>query len=167
MNEKLKSRIGRIKLVMMDVDGVLTDGGLYYANSGERMKKFFVRDGTGIRLLQKAGIEVVFITGLKADLILQRAEDLGVTEVIQDCFHKEQATQELLERTSLDWDQVAYIGDDLIDLHVMRRVGFAVAVADAVDRIKETAHYITKLPGGRGAVREVCDLILSVQNTTG
>lgn len=164
MNEELISMVSKIKLLMMDVDGVLTDGGLYYANSGERMKKFFVRDGTGIKLLQKAGIEVVFITGLKADLILQRAEDLGVSEVIQDCFQKELAAEDLIARTGLTWEQVAYIGDDLIDLRVMQMVGLAVAVADAVDPIKEVAHLVTALPGGRGAVREVCDLILLVQN---
>lgn len=163
MDDQLRQRIQRIRLVFMDVDGVLTDGGLYYGNSGERMKKFYVKDGTGIRLLSLAGYEVVFITGLESALVRHRAEDLKLNTVIQGCTDKASAAETLLKERGLDWKEAAFIGDDIIDLGLLRKVGLAVAVADAVEPVKAVAHYITALPGGRGAVRELCDLILATR----
>jgi 3-deoxy-D-manno-octulosonate 8-phosphate phosphatase (KDO 8-P phosphatase) len=160
MHSDLVDKISKIKLVIMDVDGVLTDGGLYYTNGGDKFKKFYVKDGTGIRLLIKAGLEVAFITGLESNIVSNRAYDLGVRTVIQNCFEKDLAAEEIIGEMNLSWEEVAFIGDDLIDLALLRKVGFAVSVCDAVDEIKEIADYITSLPGGRGAVRELCDLIL-------
>jgi len=157
---KLKERLGRIKLLLLDVDGVLTDGGLYYSNGGEHMKKFCVRDGLGIKLVQQADIEVAFVTGLESKLVVERARELGIREARQGCLEKEPAVEEIIKLRGFDWEQVAYVGDDLIDVGVMRRVGFAAAVADAMPGAKAAAHYVTTLPGGKGAVREVCDLIL-------
>jgi 3-deoxy-D-manno-octulosonate 8-phosphate phosphatase (KDO 8-P phosphatase) len=164
MDEEIKNRLKRIKLLMLDVDGVLTDGGLYYSNSGEQLKKFCVRDGLGIKLIQKANIEVAFVTGLQSDLVDERARSLGVTEVIQGCLDKEPAVEEMLQRRGLDWEEVAYVGDDLIDIDVMRMVGFAAAVADAMPEVKRISHYVTDLPGGCGAVREVCDMLLATRS---
>jgi len=161
VDAELRRRLAAIRILMMDVDGVLTDGGLYYSESGEQMKRFFVRDGLGIKLIQRAGIATAFVTGLKSELVAERARELGVGEVIQDCMDKEPEVKEILKLRKLAWEEVAYVGDDLIDLQVMRSVGFAVAVADAPEAVKKVAHYVTTLPGGRGAVREVCDLILS------
>ena len=160
MDAELRRRLAAIRMLMMDVDGVLTDGGLYYSESGEQMKRFFVRDGLGIKLIQRAGIATAFVTGLKSELVAERARELGVGEVIQDCMDKEPAVEEMLKLRKLAWEEVAYIGDDLIDVQVMRRVGFAAAVADAPEAVTRVAHYVTTLPGGRGAVREVCDMIL-------
>ena len=158
--EKLKQKLKSIKLVLLDVDGVLTDGGLYYSNSGERTKKFYVKDGTGIKLLQRAGIEVAFITGLQSDLVSHRAGDLGVTEVVQNCMKKDIAGEELVKKKNLTWEQVAFIGDDVIDISLLKKVGVAIAVADAIDEVKEIADFVTNKDGGRGAVREFCDLLL-------
>lgn len=158
--EKLKQKLKNIELVLLDVDGVLTDGGLYYSNSGERTKKFYVKDGTGIKLLQRAGIEVAFITGLQSDLVSHRARDLGVTEVVQNCMKKDIAGEDLIKKKDLSWEQVAFIGDDVIDISLLKKVGVAVSVADAIDEVKEIADLVTNKDGGRGAVREFCDLLL-------
>jgi 3-deoxy-D-manno-octulosonate 8-phosphate phosphatase (KDO 8-P phosphatase) len=163
MDEELKNRLKRIKLLLLDVDGVLTDGGLYYSNSGEQLKRFCVRDGLGIKLVQQARIEIAFVTGLQSDLVDARARSLGITEVIQGCLVKEPVVEELIKLRDLVWDEVAYVGDDLIDLDVMRRVGFAAAVIDAMPAVKKIAHYVTQLPGGHGAVREVCDMLLAAR----
>lgn len=160
MDRETEQRLRKIKLLILDVDGVLTDGGLYYSESGEIMKKFHVRDGLGIKLLQRAGVEIAFVTGLQSKLVEDRAHDLGIAEVIQDCMEKEPAVEKLLQRLDLSWEEAAYIGDDMIDVAVMRKVGFAVAVADAAEGARRAAHYVTALPGGKGAVREVADLIL-------
>ena len=165
MDENLKNRLKRIKLLLLDVDGVLTDGGLYYSNSGEQFKKFCVRDGLGIKLVQQAGIEVAFVTGLQSDLVDDRARSLAITEVIQGAMVKAPVVEDLVKRRGLKWPQVAYVGDDLIDVDVMRLVGFAAAVADALPGVKKIAHYTTSLPGGRGAVREICNLLLAARNS--
>ncbi|HUX08750.1 MAG TPA: HAD-IIIA family hydrolase [Acidobacteriota bacterium] len=164
MDDELKERLKRIKCLLLDVDGVLTDGGLYYSNSGEQFKKFCVRDGLGIKLIQQAGIEVAFVTGLQSNLVDERARSLGITEVIQGRLVKEPVVEELIKRKGLDWTEVAYVGDDLIDVDVMRLVGFAAAVADAMPGVKNIAHYTTAQPGGRGAVREICDMLLAAHH---
>jgi 3-deoxy-D-manno-octulosonate 8-phosphate phosphatase (KDO 8-P phosphatase) len=159
LHEKLKG----IKIVFMDVDGCLTDGGLYYANSGERMKKFHVRDGLGIKLLQKAGIEVAFITGLESEIVSSRASDLGIKHLVQGCFDKDVAAEKILAEVGYSFEQSAFLCDDLIDMGLLEKVAWSVAVADAATEVQEAADYITATPGGFGAAREMIEMILAAQ----
>lgn len=152
-----------IKLLICDVDGVLSDGLIYMGNQGEELKAFNVRDGYGIRCLLTSGIEVAIITGRSAPLVEDRCRTLGITHLYQGQSDKILAFNELLDTLSLCADQAAYIGDDLIDWPVMAQVGLSVAVADAHPLLLPRADYVTKIPGGRGAVRELCDLILLAQ----
>ena len=147
----------------MDVDGVLTDAGMYYSESGDELKKFNTRDGMGIKMLQAAGFVTAFITREKTAIVERRGQKLAVPEVHQGVDDKLAVLTTLAKKYGLSLDQVAYIGDDVTDIPIMRRVELAIAVADAVDEAKRAAHYTTKLAGGRGAVREVCDLILKAQ----
>lgn len=152
-----------IRLLICDVDGVLSDGLIYQGNQGEELKAFNVRDGYGIRCLLTSGVEVAIITGREAKLVGDRAHTLGITHLYQGQTDKLLAFEDLLVKLSLTADRVAYIGDDLIDWPVMARVGLSVAVADAHPLLLPKADYITHIAGGRGAVREVCDLILLAQ----
>ncbi len=154
-----------IRLVILDVDGVLTDGSLYLGNSGEELKTFNIKDGLGIKLLMQSGVEVGVITGRSSTLVAQRMESLGVQHVYQGRHEKLPAYQELVTKLGLQPEQVAYVGDDLIDLPLMRRTGFAVAVQDAHSLVKQHAHWQTPSAGGRGAVREVCELLMKAQGT--
>jgi 3-deoxy-D-manno-octulosonate 8-phosphate phosphatase (KDO 8-P phosphatase) len=156
-------RASTIRLLICDVDGVMSDGLIYMGNSGEELKAFNVRDGYGIRCLLTSDIEVAIITGRRAKLLEDRCQTLGITHLYQGQSDKLLAFQELLDKLSLSPDQVAYIGDDLIDWPVMARVGLSVAVADAHPLLLGRANYVTRIAGGRGAVREVCDLILIAQ----
>lgn len=154
----------RVKLLICDVDGVMSDGLIYMGNQGEELKAFNVRDGYGIRCLLTSAIEVAIITGRNSPLVADRAKTLGINHLYQGQSDKLIAYQNLLDKLSLSAEQVAYIGDDLIDWPVMTKVGLAVAVADAHPLLLPKVHYITHLSGGRGAVRELCDLILLAQN---
>jgi len=158
-------KASRIRLVIFDVDGVLTDGNLYLGNNGEELKAFNIKDGLGIKLLMQSGIEIGIITGRSSELVAQRMESLGVKYVYQGQHEKLPAYQELLTKLELDPEQVAYVGDDLIDLPLMRRSGFAVAVQDAHSLVKQNAHWQTSLAGGKGAAREVCELLMKAQGT--
>ena len=158
-------KASRIRLVIFDVDGVLTDGCLYLGNSGEELKTFNIKDGLGIKLLMQSGVEVGVITGRSSTLVAQRMESLGVKYIYQGRHEKLPAYQELLAKLGLEPEQVAYVGDDLIDLPLMRRTGFAVAVQDAHSLVKQHAHWQTLAVGGRGAVREVCELLMKSQGT--
>jgi 3-deoxy-D-manno-octulosonate 8-phosphate phosphatase (KDO 8-P phosphatase) len=149
-----------IRLLLLDVDGVLTDGRIIYSNDGNETKAFDVKDGHGIKLLQRAGIEVGLITGRESALVARRAAELGIEILYQGVRDKLEPFHQILEQLHLSAAQVAYVGDDIVDLPVMRRVGFAATVADAVDDVKAHAHLVTRRGGGRGAVREVCDLLL-------
>lgn len=164
VTEDVMARAGKIRLLICDVDGVLSDGLIYMGNNGEELKVFNVRDGYGIRCLKTSGIEVAIITGRSAKLLENRANTLGITHLYQGQSNKLLAFRELLATLSLAADEVAYIGDDLIDWPVMAEVGLAVAVADAHPLLIARAHYITHIVGGRGAVRELCDIILLAQN---
>lgn len=159
----LLERAARVRLLALDVDGVLTDGRLYYDSAGNEMKAFDVRDGLGMRLLALNGIELAIITARQSRMVEARARNLGISRVYQGKFKKLDAFNDLLEQTGLDPDQVCFVGDDWIDLPVLRRVGLAVTVADADAVACEYAHWVTSKPGGRGAVRQVCDLILAAQ----
>ena len=152
-----------IRLLLLDVDGVLTDGRLYFDAKGEALKVFHVRDGHGIKMAQQAGIEVAMLSGRRSDAAFHRAKELGVNRFYEGLRDKVAVLQELLAALQLDPRQVAMVADELVDLPVMTRVGLGVAVTDAVPEVKAAAHWVTTLPGGRGAVREVCDLLLQAQ----
>jgi 3-deoxy-D-manno-octulosonate 8-phosphate phosphatase (KDO 8-P phosphatase) len=150
----------KIKLLAMDVDGVLTDGGIILDNEGNETKIFHVRDGHGIKMLQNAGVIVSFITGRSSKAVSRRAEELGVTDLFQGSNSKLTAYMQLLEKYGLTDSQVAYIGDDIIDIPILRKVGLPVVVADATGEARKHALMITKNRGGNGAVREVTDLLV-------
>lgn len=153
----------RLALLVLDVDGVLTDGGLWYGPRGETLKRFHVRDGHGIKLLRAAGIEVAVVSGRKSAAVRTRCRELGVRLVLQGVDDKSQGLDRLLQRLSLTDTQVACIGDDTTDIPLFVRVGLAVAVGDAHPLAARAAHCRTTLPGGHGAVREVVDWILAAR----
>jgi len=154
------SDFATIKLLLLDVDGVMTDGRITYDNNGGELKSFDVKDGHGLKLLQRAGIEVGIITGRQSAVVARRAAELGIELVYQGVKDKLVPFHEILEKLRIAPEEVAYVGDDVVDLPVMRRVGFAVTVADAVEDVKPFADLVTTRDGGRGAVREVCDFLL-------
>lgn len=161
--QTVMEKAAKIRLLICDVDGVMSDGLIYQGNSGEELKAFNVRDGYGIRCLLTSGVEVAIITGRKAKLLEDRANTLGITHLYQGQSDKLLAYRELLDKLVLRPGEVAYIGDDLIDWPVMQQVGLSVCVADAHPMLLPRAHYTTHLRGGHGAVRELCDLILLAQ----
>lgn len=163
MDAALKQRALKIRMLVLDVDGVLTDGKLYFDHAGNEMKAFNTRDGLGMKALQRVGIEVAVITGRKSEAVAHRMSQLGIEHVYQGREDKLDAFLHLLEATGLDAEQVCFAGDDWIDLPVLIRVGLAVSVADAEDHVKQQAHWITRRNGGHGAVREICNLILEAQ----
>ncbi|MBI5634003.1 MAG: HAD-IIIA family hydrolase [Nitrospirae bacterium] len=152
-----------IKLLIMDVDGVLTDGSIVLDNEGNEYKAFHVRDGHGIKMLHQAGIRIAIITGRHSKVVERRAQELGITEVFQKCLNKKVAYAQLLKQHALKDHEVAYIGDDIVDAPIMAVVGLPVAVADAADEAKKHALMITKNRGGKGAVREITDFILKAK----
>ena len=156
MNDKLRD----IRLLLLDVDGVMTDGGIIYDANGLETKTFNVKDGHGIKMLQRYGIEVGIITGRTSKVVDIRARELGIGLVYQGALNKLESYNDVKQKTGLADSQIAYMGDDVIDVPVMRRVNFAAAPADALPEARKAAHYVTASAGGRGAVREVCDLIL-------
>ncbi len=155
-----KRSIEKIRLLLLDVDGVLTDGRIIYDNNAVVSKAFHVRDGHGLKLLQRAGIKVGIITGRSSEVVSHRAAELGIEIVYQGAKNKLEPYEQILQDQGLSDQQVAYVGDDLVDLPILRRVGCSFTVADAVADIKPYVDYITTLPGGHGAVREVCDMLL-------
>ncbi|RLB83055.1 MAG: 3-deoxy-D-manno-octulosonate 8-phosphate phosphatase [Deltaproteobacteria bacterium] len=159
----MRVRVERIKLVALDVDGVMTDGRLYYHDDGTESKAFDVRDGHGTKMLKQAGIETVVISGRNSPMVDRRAADIGITEVFQGVRDKVPILEKILSKRGLKFEEVAFVGDDVVDLTTMNRVGLAVAVADASEYLFDVAHYVTLATGGRGAVREVAELILGVQ----
>jgi 3-deoxy-D-manno-octulosonate 8-phosphate phosphatase (KDO 8-P phosphatase) len=160
MDKTSKSNIEQIKLLAMDVDGVLTDGSIILHHDGTESKCFNMLDGHGIRMWQRAGRKTAFISGRITEATAQRAKQLEVSYVFQDCHEKLPVFEKLLEQTGLDASEVAYIGDDLMDIPLLRRVGFSAAVANAVDEVKQNAVYVTRRSGGSGAVREVIEHLL-------
>ena len=163
--ETLQQRLRAIRLVIFDVDGVLTDGRLVLGDDGQEYKAFNSKDGHGMRMLQDSGVALAILTGRRSQVVERRATDLGIAHVIQGRRDKLPAFQELLAGTGFAAEAVAYVGDDVVDLPVMRRVGLAVAVADASPLIREHAHWITERPGGHGAAREVCERIMQAQGS--
>lgn len=155
------ARAAKIRLVISDVDGVLTDGHIYMGGSGEAFKAFNILDGFGIKALMDAGIQFAVITGRESNIVTKRMQELGVRYVFQGQSNKLSAFNSLRTQLRLADEQIAHVGDDLPDLPLLRKVGLAVAVANAYPTLKELAHYTTRLAGGQGAVREVSDLILT------
>lgn len=159
MNAKAKA----VRLMIFDVDGVLTDGGLHYTDSGEEIKVFNTLDGLGMKMLHDSGVQLAIITGRSSRIVEQRARHLGVDYLYQGVHNKLDAFERLLAESGVTADACGYMGDDLVDLPVMRRVAFAVAVPAAPELVRHHADYVTGLPGGRGAAREACELILRAQ----
>ena len=153
----------KIKLLLLDVDGVLTDGKIYYGNSGEEMKGFDIQDGLGIKLLQKGNIQVGIITGRMSSLLQRRADELGINPVIQGREDKLTVLNELLPSLDITLDEIAFIGDDLPDLAVIKKVGLGITVANASSTLAAKADWQTACTGGNGAVREVAEMILTAQ----
>ena len=161
---KDKERASRIKMIIMDVDGTLTDGTLLILPDGEELTSYNVKDGTGILLARVAGLKTGIITGKTSKSLEKRAEKLKIEEIYQGILDKKKVLSKILEKHNLDPDQIAYIGDDLGDLEVIKSVGLAGAVADAHPEIKKHSHFICKNAGGKGAVREFIEFILEAQN---
>jgi 3-deoxy-D-manno-octulosonate 8-phosphate phosphatase (KDO 8-P phosphatase) len=156
----MREQLGKIRLLLLDVDGVMTDGRIIYDDHGNETKAFDVKDGHGLKLLQRAGIRVGIITGRQSAVVERRALELGIDLVYQGAKDKLLPLRDILQKTGFALEEIAYAGDDLPDLPVLRRVGFAATVADAVDEVKAHVDYVTRAAGGRGAVRELCDLLL-------
>ena len=160
---EFKSRLSRVKLLTLDVDGVLTDGGLFYSESGEELKRFNVKDGMGMKLILEAGIEIAIITASAKVSTQYRAKKLGVTHVFLGIEDKLTQLQQLCEQLKLSLEEVAYMGDDVNDLPCLKAVGCPITVADAMPINKDCAIYVTRLNGGQGAVREICDKLLETR----
>ncbi len=159
----IKERALKVKLFLLDVDGVLTDGRLYYTQEGEEIKVFNVKDGFGIKLAQKAGIEIGIISGRSSNALHKRLKDLGIEEIFTGKKDKLSALENIVKRKNIKTEEIAYMGDDLVDIPVMKRVGFPIAVRDAEDIVKEYAVYVTEREGGKGAVREAIETILKLK----
>ncbi len=157
------SLLRNIQLLLLDVDGVMTDGGIYYSNMGDEFKKFNIQDGYGIVKIQRTGIKVGIITGRVSHIVTRRAEELGISEVYQNLDNKLEVYESIKKKLNLTDRMIAYIGDDEFDLPVLERAGFSATPADAVPAVKKRVHYVCSRAGGHGAVREVIDLILRYQ----
>lgn len=154
-----------IRLLIMDVDGVLTDGRIFITASGEELKAFNTLDGHGLKMLQSTGVKLAIITGRDASCVAHRARGLGIDYYYAGISDKRAAFAELLRETALEAEACAYIGDDVVDLPVMRRVALAISVPEAPSVVRQHAHYVTERPAGQGAVREACELIMQAQGT--
>jgi 3-deoxy-D-manno-octulosonate 8-phosphate phosphatase (KDO 8-P phosphatase) len=159
-DKKMIDRLKKIQVLLLDVDGVLTAGEIIYSDRGEQLKVFNVKDGLGIRMLKAAGLQVGIITGRTGQALRHRCQNLGIDLLFDGIRDKTKVLKDLLEKTGIAQEQVAFIGDDLPDLAIMKKVGAAIAVADAHEMIKQAAHMTTQARGGRGAVREACEAIL-------
>jgi len=153
----------KIKLLVLDVDGVLTDGSIILDNKDNELKSFHVRDGHGIKMLINAGIRVALITGRHSKVVERRALELGIKDIFQECYDKRVAYKDLSVKYSLNSDEIAYVGDDIVDIPVLMMCGLPVAVSDADDEVKTFAKMVTNKRGGKGAVREICDFLLKAK----
>lgn len=158
-----KKRAKTIRLLLLDVDGVLTDGRIVYDGRGREFKSFDIKDGQGIKIFQQAGLKVGILSGRKSSAVRFRAKELGIEILYQKALDKAKTLEVILQKNQIRAEQICFMGDDLVDLPVLLRVGLAVAVADGAQEVKANAHYVTHHPGGRGAVREICELILKAQ----
>jgi len=161
--QSIVEKAKKLKLLILDVDGVLTDGKLFFDNDGNEYKSFHAQDGHGIKMLRQTGVEVAVISGRKSKSVALRMKNLGIQHVYQGHENKIAAFNEIIELIGITPEQAAHVGDDVIDLPIMIRVGLAIAVNDANFAVKQHADWCTTLPGGQGAVREVCDFIMQAQ----
>lgn len=167
LSDDTRQRLAQVRLMAFDVDGVLTDGRLFYNEEGECLKAFHALDGYGLRLLKECGVTVALVTGRDGDIVSRRAIDLGINEVHLGIRDKASVLQQLAQNYGLDMQQIGYMGDDLIDLAAMKKVGFAASVPSAPAYIKQLAHWVSDIPAGYGAARKCCDLILASQHLLG
>jgi len=163
ISEKLRIKAAKVRLLVLDVDGVMTDGRIIMDHEGREIKAFDVRDGHGIKLLRQAGIEVAILTGRNSPVVQKRADDLGIPRVCQGVHDKVAAYEEIVGEKGIKDEEACFVGDDLVDITLLKRVGLPICVADGVQEAKAAALYVTQCPGGRGAVREVCELLLQAQ----
>ena len=163
LSKTLLARLKRVRALAMDVDGVLTDAGMYYSETGDELKKFNTRDGMGIKMLQAAGLLTAIITKEKTAIVERRGQKLAIPDVEQGVDDKLLALTQLAQKHGLSLEEVAYIGDDVNDLEALRRVGFSAAPADAMPIVRKAVHYVCSKRGGEGAVRELTDLIIKTQ----
>lgn len=161
--ETIISRAKKIKLLVLDVDGVLSDGRIIYGDHGDEIKSFDVSDGLGIFLVRRAGIKTAILTARGSNIVKRRAKELKIDKLYKDFHYKIEALRQIRRAFKLQDEEICFVGDDLIDIPVLKRVGLAVCPSSAVDEVKATVHVITRKRGGRGAVREICDLILKSQ----
>lgn len=164
---EIQARARAVRLMVFDVDGILTDGSLWYGPHGEAVKPFHALDGHGLRLLREQGIRVAWVSGRKSAITARRAAELGISPALQGVHDKIGALEELAREAGLGLHETGYMGDDIIDLPALQRCGFAVSVPNAPFYIRQAAHWVTERPGGQGAVRECCDLILAAQGRLG
>jgi 3-deoxy-D-manno-octulosonate 8-phosphate phosphatase (KDO 8-P phosphatase) len=165
MRRDLLERMRRVKLMIFDVDGILTDGTLYYSETGAELKAFNVRDGHGIKMLKESGVEIAILSARRSRAVDARAAELGLTLVEQGAGDKGKVFDKLIARARVSAEATGYMGDDLVDLPVLARCGFAASVPDAPELVRKRVHLVTRAAGGRGAVREVCELVMRAQNT--
>lgn len=161
--EDAAKRAARIRLMIFDVDGILTDGSLHYGPDGELIKTFNVLDGHGIKLLQQAGVATAIISARQSALVAKRAADLGIKHLFQGVHDKRAAFEQLLAQTGIAAEETGFVGDDVIDLPILLRVGFAASVPNGHAEVRSRVHYVTQAGGGRGAARELCDFVLRAQ----
>ncbi|MEW5893152.1 MAG: HAD family hydrolase [Pseudomonadota bacterium] len=163
--DAIMQRARQVKMLIFDVDGVLTDGSLFYGDDGQEYKSFHSRDGHGIKMLRASGVEAGIITGRTSSVVLHRAKNLGITHIFQGADDKLAVYERLLAQTGLSPEETGYMGDDVVDLPVLRRCGLAISVPEAHELVIGQVHYITRAHAGRGAAREVCELIMRAQGT--
>lgn len=162
-SQEMVERAKKITMLLLDVDGVLTDGRIVYGNYGDEIKNFDVNDGLGIFLVKRAGLKCVILTAKGSKVVKKRAKELGIDKVYQDFHHKIEALYKIRKTFKIKDEEICFVGDDLIDIPVLKRAGLAVVPPNAMDEVKQFAHFITQKKGGRGAVREVCDFLLKSQ----
>ncbi len=160
MKKKIIEKLKKIKMLILDVDGVMTDGRIIMDSDGREMKNFYVRDGHGLVMLQRHGIQVAILTGRTSAVVDHRARDLKITQVYQGALNKKEVYAQILEKNGLAPEQTAYLGDDIVDIPVLKMAGFSAATADAMEEVKKHVDYVTVCPGGQGAVREICEMLL-------
>jgi len=165
MQDDAATRAARVKLMIFDVDGILTDGSLHYGPDGETIKTFNVLDGHGIKLLQSSGVATAIISARKSSIVARRAADLGIQHLFQGVHDKRSAFEQLMEQTGVAAEACGFVGDDVIDLPILLRVGFAASVPNAHAEVKARVHYVTQISGGSGAARELCDFIMQAQGS--
>ena len=165
MGEDVPDRMRKLRLMIFDVDGVLTDGTLYFSETGSELKAFNSRDGHGLKMLKESGVEVALLSARRSRAVELRALELGITLVEQGAKDKGAAFESLISQVRTSATAAGYMGDDLLDLPVLARCGFAASVPEAPDLVRERVHHVTRAPGGRGAAREICELIMRAQDT--